>query len=140
MTLGLLILGYGFFNRFHSLQQRVNNITDDGKQEKNDIKRTLGQASHELTQLFSQEQRSRDLLPVLQDHLLKLTADDVYRASRFAAPLPQILMLPDPVDPEMSGEAESTERGEDRYARGFPEWTPWPPTRAPQLPDQLSLP
>jgi hypothetical protein len=140
MILALLILGYGVLNRFYSLRLRLSNITDAGQQEKSDIKRTLDQASHELTRLFSQEQRSRNLLPALQDYLLKLTADDAYQASRFTAPPPQILMLPDPLDPEMSGEADATEGRRDRYARGFPEWTPWPPTRAPQLPGQPSPP
>ena len=138
LVLALLILGYGVLDRFFFLRRRLSNITDDGQQEKRGIKRTLDRASHELARLFSQEQRSRDLLSALQDYLQGLKPDDVNRVTRFTAPPPQILMLPSPPDREMSADADSTEGNEDRYARGFPEWTPWPPTRTRQLPDRPS--
>ena len=130
LAVALVILGAGALDRFPLLRRRLRNITDHGAQEKRSIKRALTQASDELASLFSQEQRSNDLLPALQAYLLGLTADDVYRATRFTAPPPQILMLPGPPDREMSGDADSTVGNEDGYARGFPEWTPWPPTRA----------
>ena len=44
-------------------------------QEKSDIQRTLDRASDELAELFSQEQRSRDLLPALRAYLMGLTAE-----------------------------------------------------------------
>jgi hypothetical protein len=138
LAVAFVILGCGVLDRFPLLRRRLRNITDNGKQEKSSIKRTLDQASDELARLFSQEQRSRDLLPALRAYLLGLTADDVYRATRFTAPPPQILMLPGPDDREMPGDADSVEGNEDRYARGFPEWTPWAPTRARQLPDRPS--
>ena len=138
LVLALLILGYGVLDRFFFLRRRLSNITDDGQQEKRGIKRTLDRASHELVRLFSQEQRSRDLLSALQDYLQGLKPDDVNRVTRFTAPPPQILMLPSPPDREMSADADSTEGNEDGYARGFPEWTPWPPTRTRQLTDRPS--
>jgi hypothetical protein len=140
IVVALLILGYGAIDRFGLLGQRLSSITDGGQQEKRDVKRTLDQASQELAKLFAQERRSMDLLPGLQDYLLGLTADDVYRAARFTAPPPQRLMLPDPADRDITGEAGTTDGREDGYARGFPQWTPWPPTAAPQLPGQPSSP
>jgi hypothetical protein len=134
-----LVIVYGVLGRFLFLQRRLGNITDNGVQEKSDIKRALNQASDELAGFFSQEQRSRDLLPELQSYLLGLTADDVHRASRFTATPTQVVMLPGPSDRETPGEADSREgAAQDRYARGFPEWTPRPPTRGGQLPDRPS--
>jgi hypothetical protein len=49
-----LIIVCGVLSRFFFLQQRLGNITDDGAQEKSDIKRTLNQASDELARFFSQ--------------------------------------------------------------------------------------
>jgi len=140
LTAAVVILGFGALDRFPLLRRRLRSITDNGKQEKSSIKRTLEQASDELARLFSQEQRSGDLLPALQAYLHGLTADDVSRATRFAAPPPQILMLPGPDDREMPAEADSVEANQDRYARGFPEWTPWAPTRVRQLPGRPSPP
>jgi hypothetical protein len=140
VALALLALGYGVHSRFLWLPRQLRSVTDDGHQEKSSIKRNLKQASDELARLFSQERRSRDLLPALRTYLLGLTADDVYRATRFTAPPSHILMLPGPPDREVPGEADSTGGNEDKYARGFPEWTPWPPTRARQLSDQPSPP
>jgi hypothetical protein len=138
LAVALVILGCGVLDRFLLLRLRLSNITDNGIQEKDGIKRTLNRASDELARLSSREQRSRDLLPALQSYVLGLTADDVYRATRFTPPPPQILMLPGPPDRDMPGDADTPgreeDRSEDRYARGFPEWTPWPPTRARQLP------
>jgi hypothetical protein len=136
LVLALLILGYGVLDRFLLLRRRLSNITYAGQQEKRGIKRALDLASRELARLYSQEQRSRDLLPALQDYLGELKPNDVYRATRFTAPPPQILILPGSPDREMLGDADSTGGNEDGYARGFPEWTPWPPTRVPQLPDR----
>jgi len=140
ITLALLVLGYGAYGRFVWLPRQLRSVTDGGHQEKSSIKRNLKQASDELARLFSQDQRSRDLLPALRAYLLGLTADDVYKATRFTAPPSHILMLPGPPDREVPGEADVAGGNEDKYARGFPEWTPWPPTRARQLPDQPSLP
>jgi hypothetical protein len=134
LTVALLLLGYGFLDRFVLLRRRLSNVTDNGEQEKTGIKRTLDQARDELARLFSQDQRSRDLLPALQAYLLGLKADDVYRATRFTALPPQFLMLPGPPDRETPGDADSTEATQDKYATGFPEWTPRPPTRVRQLP------
>jgi hypothetical protein len=140
IILAILILGYGTIDRFQLLRLRLSSITDGGQQEKRNIKRTLDQASQELAKLFFQERRSRDLLPALQDYLLGLTGDDVYRAARSTAPPPQRLMLPDPADRGIPGQAGAAEGRADGYAHGFPEWTPRPPTRTPQLPDQPSSP
>jgi hypothetical protein len=139
MTLSLLVLGYGVVDRSLLLRRRLRNITDHGKQEKSSVKRTLNQASDELAGLFSQEQRSRELLPALQAYLLGLTADDIHRATRFTASPSQVLMLPGPPDRDLPGDPEeSAGRSEDKYASGFPEWTPWAPTRVRQLPDRPS--
>ena len=130
LAVALVILGYGVLDRFLLLRRRLRNITDGGQQEKSSIERTLNRVSNELASLFSQEQRSGDILPALRDYLLRLTADDVRRATRLAPQLSQILALPGPLDNEMPGDADSNEGNEDRYARGFPEWTPQLPTRA----------
>lgn len=138
LIVAFLVILYGVSDRFLFLRRRLGNITDNGVQEKSDIKRTLNRASGELARLFSQEQRSRDLLPALQSYLLGLTAGDVHRATRFTATPTQVVMLPGPSDRETPGDADSTEGTQDRYARGFPEWTPRPPTRPGQLPDRPS--
>lgn len=138
ITLSFLILGSGVLDRSLLLRRRLRNVTDGGKQEKASIKRTLEQASNELAGLFSQERRSGDLLPEFQDYLLGLTADDIHRATRYVAPPPQVLMLPGPSDRDMPGDAGPAGGNEDGYARGFPAWTPWAPTRARQLPDPPS--
>ncbi len=134
LAVALVILGAGALDRFALLRRRLRNVTDNGQREKISIKRTLDQASEELARFFSQEQRSRDLLPALRAYLLGLTANDVYRASRFTAPPPQVLMLPGPPDREMPDDADPAEWNEDRYSHRFPEWTPWAPTRVRQLP------
>jgi hypothetical protein len=138
MTLSVLTLGYGALDRFLLLRRRLRSITDGGQQEKGSIERTLNRVSNELARLFSQERRSRELLPALQDYLRRLTPGDVYQATRFTAPHPQSLMLPGPPDRETPGDAGPAEGNEGGYARGFPEWTPQPPTRARQLPDRPS--
>ena len=133
-VLAFVTLGSGILNRFPLLRRRLRSITDGGQQEKSSIERTLHQVSNEMAGLFSQERRSRDLLPELQDYLHRLSADDVARAARLAVQPPQILALPVPLDDEMPDDADSDEGNEDRYARGFPEWTPQPPTGARQRP------
>jgi len=138
MTLSVLTLGYGTLDRFLLLRRRLRGITDGGEQEKSSSERTLNRASNELARLFSQERRSTELLPALQDYLRGLTPDDVYRATRFTSLPPQSPMLPGPPDRETPGDADPAEGNEDGYARGFPEWTPQPPTRARQLPDRPS--
>lgn len=140
LAVALVILGAGALDRFALLRRRLRNVTDNGQREKISIKRTLDQASEELAHFFSQEQRSRDLLPTLRAYLLGLTANDVHRATRFTAPPPQVLMLPGPPDREMPDDADPAERNEDRYSHRFPEWTPWAPTRVRQLPYGPSSP
>jgi hypothetical protein len=141
LSLGLVlgVLGYAALDRFVLLQARVQSIADDVRREKSEIKSTLTQASDELATLFSQEQRSRDLLPALQAYLLGLTAEDAHRAIRFTAP-PQTRMLPGPEDSDTPDDAYPAETMDDGFARGFPEWTPWPPKRARQLPGPMAPP
>ena len=43
-------------------------------------------------------------------------------------------VIPVPLDDEMPDDADSDEGNEDRYASGFPEWTPQPPIGARQPP------
>lgn len=138
MTLSALTLGSGAIDRFLLLRRRLHSITDSGQREKSTAQRTLDRVRNELARLFSQERCSRELLPALQDYLLKLTPDDVYRATRLTSPPPQNLRLTAPPDRETPGDAGPAEGNEDGYARGFPAWTPRPPTRARQLPDQPS--
>ena len=140
LAVALVILGVGALDRFALLRRRLRNVTDHGQREKSSIKRTLDQASDELARFFSQEQRSRDLLPELRAYLLGLTANDVHRVTRFTAPPPQVLMLPGPPDRQMPDDADPVEWNEDRYSHRFPEWTPWAPTRVRQLPDRPSSP
>ena len=138
LSLGLVVgvLGYAALDRFVLLQARIQSIADDVSREKSEIKSTLTRASDELATLFSQEQRSRDLLPALQAYLLGLTAEDAHRAIRFTAP-PQTRMLPGPDESDTPDDADPAETMDDGFARGFPEWTPWPPKRARQLPGPL---
>ena len=141
LSLGLLVgvLGYAALDRFVLLQARIQSIADHVSREKSEIKSTLTRASDELATLFSQEQRSRDLLPALQAYLLGLTAEDAHRAIRFTAP-PQARMLPGPDDSDTPDDADPAETRDDGFARGFPEWTPWPPKRARQLPGPMAPP
>ncbi len=131
LALAVLTLGYGALSRFLLLRRRLRGITDGGQQEKRSIERTLSGVSTELARLFSQERRSRELLPAFQDYLRGLTPDNVDPASRSSASLPQILVLPGPPDRESPDDADPARVNEDRYARGFPEWAPRPPTRVP---------
>jgi hypothetical protein len=141
LLLGLAagVLGYTALERFVLLQARLQSIADTGSREKSEIRNTLTRASAELATLFSQEQRTRDLLPELQAYLLGLTAEDAHRAIRFTAP-PQTRMLPGPDDSDTPDDADPAETRDDGLARGFPEWTPWPPRRARQLPGPMVPP
>ena len=122
------------------LQMRMGTVADNGSREKSEITSTLIRASEELATLFSQEQRSRDLLPGLQAYLLGLTADDAHRAIRFTARPPHTLMLPGPADRDTPDDADPAETRDDGVAHGFPKWTPWPPTRARPLPGRMTPP
>jgi hypothetical protein len=139
LSLGLVlaVLGYAALDRFVLLEGRIQSIADDVRREKSEITSTLTQASDELATLFSQQQRSRDLVPALQAYLLGLTAEDAHRAIRFTAP-PQTRMLPGPDDHDTPDDPAATR--DDGFARGFPEWTPWPPKRARQLPGPMAPP
>jgi hypothetical protein len=141
LLLGLAagVLGYTALGRFVLLRARLQSIADTGSREKSEIKSTLIRASDELATLFSQDQRSRDLLPAFQAYLLGLTAEDAHRAVRFTAP-PQTRMLPGPDDSDTPDDADPAETRDDGLARGFPEWTPWPPKRARQLPGPMAPP
>jgi hypothetical protein len=141
LSLGLVlgVLGYAALDRFVLLQARIQSIADAVRQEKSEIKSTLTQVSDELATLFSQEQRSRDLLPALQAYLLGLTAEDAHRAIRFTAPPPTRMLL-GPDDSGTPADADPTATRDDGFARGFPEWTPWPPKRARQLPGPMAPP
>ena len=132
--------GYAVLYRLVRLQVHMREIADNGSREKSNLTSTLIQASDELATLFSQEQPSRDLLPRLQAYLLELTVDDAYRAIRFTGPPPPTLMLPGPEDRDPTEEAGRAETRDDGFARGFPEWTPWPPTRTRQLPGPMAPP
>jgi hypothetical protein len=139
LGLAVVVLGYAALDRFVLLQARMQTIANDGSREKSEITNTLIRASDELATLFSQEQRSRDLLPALQAYLLGLTAEDAHRAIRFTAP-PQTRMLPGPDESDTPDDADPAETMDDGFARGFPEWTPWPPKRARQLPGPMAPP
>ena len=139
LGLAFVVLGYAALDRIVLLQARMQTIAADSSREKSEITTTLIRASDELATLFSQEQRSRDLLPALQAYLLGLTAEDAHRAIRFTA-LPQIRMLPGPDDSDTPDDADPAETMDDGFARGFPEWTPWPPKRARQLPGPMAPP
>jgi len=93
LGLAFVLLGYAALYRLVWLQVAMRTVTDGGSREKSNLTSTLIQASDELARLFSQEQRSRDLLPGLQAYLLGLTADDAHRAIRFTAPPLQTLIL-----------------------------------------------
>ena len=140
LALAFMVLGYATLDRFVLLQVRMQTVTDNGSREKDSLTSTIIQASDELATLFSHEQRSRDLFPGLQSYLLGLTADDAHRAIRFTASPPPTLMLPGPADRDTSGDACLAETTDDGFARGFPEWTPGPPTRARPLPGPMSPP
>ena len=139
LGLAAVVLGYAALDRFVLLQLQMQTLADDGSREKSEITSTLIRASDELATLFSQERRSRDLLPGFQDYLLGLTAEDAHRAIRFTAP-PQTRMLPGPDDSDTPDDADPAESTDDGFARGFPEWTPWPPKRARQLPGPTAPP
>jgi hypothetical protein len=139
LCLAFAVLGYAALDRFVLLQARLQTIAADGSREKSEITNTLIRAGDELATLFSQEQRSRDLLPALQAYLLGLTAEDAHRATRFTAP-PLTRMLPGPDDSDTPDDAAPAETRDDGFARGFPEWTPWPPRRARQLPGPMAPP
>ena len=139
LGLAVVVLGYAALDRFVLLQARMQTIANDGSREKSEITNTLIRASDELATLFSQELRSRDLLPALQAYLLGLTAEDAHRAIRFTAP-PQTRMLPGPDESDTPDDADPAETMDDGFARGFPEWTPWPPKRARQLPGPMAPP
>lgn len=131
---------YISLNRFVRLQGRMAALTYDGSQEKEELRRTLIQVREELTTLFAQERRSRDLLPELQAYLLGLTAGDAQRAIRFTtSPRENIELL------STAGEAPSAGSigdgiENDGIARGFPEWTPRPPKRSHPLPGSTPPP
>lgn len=139
LGLAFVVLGYAALDRIVLLQARMQTIADDSSREKSEITTTLIRASDELATLFSHEQRSRDLLPALQAYLLGLTAEDAHRAIRFTSP-PQTRMLPGPDDSDTPDDADPAETMDDGFARGFPEWTPWPPKRARQLPGPMAPP
>ena len=139
LGLAAVVLGYATLDRFVLLQARMQTLADNGSREKSEITSTLIRASDELATLFSQERRSRDLLPGLQEYLLGLTAEDAHRAIRFTAP-PQTRMLPGTDDSDTPDDADAAETRDDGFARGFPEWTPWPPKRARQLPGPMAPP
>jgi hypothetical protein len=134
------MLGYAGLDRMVLLNARLRSVADDGSREKSKVTSTLTRASDELATLFSQEQRSRDLLPGLRDYLLGLTDDDAHRAIRFTAPPPQALMLTGPSDRDTPDDADPADTRDDGFARGFPDWTPWPPTRARSLPGRTAPP
>jgi hypothetical protein len=133
------ILGYAALDHRVRLQVRMQTVADTGSREKSKLTSTLIRTSKELATLFSQERRSRDLLPELQDYLLGLTAEDAHRAIRFTAP-PHPFMLPGPDDSDTPDDRDPAETRDDGFARGFPEWTPWPPKRARQLPGPMAPP
>jgi hypothetical protein len=138
LALACVPIGYAALYRLVRLQVHMREIADNGDREKSSLTSKLIQASNELATLFSQEQPSRDLLPRLQAYLLELTVDDAYRAVRFTAPPPPTLMLPGPADRDPTEDPGLAETRDDGFARGFPEWTPWPPTRTRQLPGGTS--
>ena len=140
LGLACVPLGYAVLYRFVRLQVHMRAIADSGSREKSDLTSKLTQAGDEFTAFFSQQQRSKDLFPTLQAYLLELTVDDAYRAIRFTGPPPSTLMLPGPADRDSPGEAGLAETRDDGLARGFPEWTPWPPTRTRQLPGPMAPP
>ncbi len=140
LALAFVPFGYAVLYRLVRLQVHMREIADNGSREKSNLTSTLIQASDELATLFSQEQPSRDLLPRLQAYLLQLTVDDAYRAIRFTGPPPPALMLPGPEDRDPAEEAGLADTRDDGFARGFPEWTPWPPTRTHQLPGPMAPP
>ena len=129
--------GYLALDWFVLLRVRLQSIADGGSREKSQLTSKLAQAGDELATLFSQQRRSGDLFPGLQDYLLGLKADDAHRAIRFTSS-PQTLMLPSPDDSDSRDDDDPAETRDDGLARGFPEWTPWPPKRVRQLPSPIS--
>jgi hypothetical protein len=128
LALAFTVLGYAALDRYVRLRGRMADVTYNGSQEKNNLTHTLIQVSDELATLFSQERRSRDLLPGLQDYLLGLTADHAHRAIRITAPPRPTIVLPGSADRDMPEDTIATGVKDDGLARGFPEWTPRPPT------------
>ncbi len=139
LAVAFVVAGYAALDRFVLLQARIQSIADNGSREKKEIRSTLIRASDELATIFSQDHRSRDLLPALQAYLLGLTIEDAHRAIRFTAPQ-QIRMLPGPDDSDTPDDTDPAETRDDGFARGFPEWTPWPPKRPRQLPGPTAPP
>ncbi|MGH3189032.1 MAG: hypothetical protein ACRDPY_28775 [Streptosporangiaceae bacterium] len=131
--------GYITLDWFVLLRARLQSIADNGSQEKRQFTGKLTQVGDELAALYSQQRRSADLFPGLQDYLLGLRADDAHRAIRFTSP-PQALMLPGPDDSDSRDDDDPAQTRDDGLARGFPEWTPWPPRRVRQLPGPASPP
>ncbi len=127
------VAGYVTLDWFVLLKVRLQSISDGGSREKSQLTSKLTQVGDELATLLDQQRRSGELLPELQDYLLGLKADHAYRAIRFTS-LPQTLMLPGPDDSDPRDDDDPAETRDDGLARGFPEWTPWPPKRVRQLP------
>jgi hypothetical protein len=140
LFLAAVVLVYTALDRFVWLQVRMSSVAHSSRQEKDQLTSTLTRAGEELATLFAQEQRSRDLLPQLQDYLLGLTADDAHQAIRFTGPSPQTLMLPGPADHDAPDDTDPAETRDDGLARGFPEWTPWAPARVRPLPGRTQPP
>ena len=134
------VAGYIALDWFVLLRARLQSIADHGRREKDQLTSKLTQAGDELATLLDQQRRSGDLLPELQDYLLGLKADHAYRAIRFTS-MPQTLMLPGPDgapdDSDPRDDEDPAETRDDGLARGFPEWTPWPPKRVRQLPGPM---
>jgi len=128
----VFVAGYVTLDWFVLLRARLQSIAESGSREKSQLTTELTQAGDELATLLDQQRRSGELLPELQDYLLGLKADDAYRAIRFTS-MPQTLMLPGPDDSDPRADDPAQTR-DDGLARGFPEWTPWPPKRVRQLP------
>ena len=129
LAVAIAVLGYAALDRFVRLRGRMAAVIDNGSQEKNNLTHTLIQVGDELATLFSQERRSRDLLPGLQDYLLGLTADHAHQAIRITAPpRPTAVVLPGSADRDTPEDTIATGAKDDGLARGFPEWTPRPPT------------
>ena len=139
-VLAVIPVGYAALYRLVRLQVHMRAIAENGSREKSNLTSTLTQAGDELATLFAQQQRSRDLLPRLQAYLTDLTIDDAYRAIRFTGPPPPTLVLPGPADSDSPEDAGLAETRDDGSARGFPEWTPWAPTRTRQLPGPMAPP
>ena len=129
LAVAIAVLGYAALDRFVRLRGRMAAVIDNGSQEKNNLTHTLIQVGDELATLFSQERRSRDLLPGLQDYLLGLTADHAHQAIRPSGSPPRpTVVLPGSADRDTPEGTTATGAKDDGLAREFPEWTPRPPT------------